>query len=169
LEQRSFDQGNPLASQILRESTDLETASLTCSSTMEVEEPRQPPTLPMDLLLEIIARSNDVTTVVRCAAGCKPLRRAMLDPGFLDRLRRHAKANGGFDPSLLTGCLQRCPPALTPSSSSHPDASVSTLICFLLGPPKLHPPATGSSCSSGKSLPKPKYSRSRRTISVLKL
>jgi hypothetical protein len=62
-------------------------------STMDVE-PRQPATLPLDLLLEIIARSDDVTTVVRCAVGCK----ALLDPGFHCH---RAEANGGFDPGLL--------------------------------------------------------------------
>ncbi|KAG0547366.1 hypothetical protein BDA96_01G073700 [Sorghum bicolor] len=63
---------------------------------------RLPATLPMDLLLEIIACSDDVTTVVRCAMSSKTLLRAML--AFLgDR----AKANGGFDPSLLLAVSYR--------------------------------------------------------------
>lgn len=67
-------------------------------------EPRQPATLPLDLLLEIIARSDDVTTVVRCAVGSKALLAAMLDPGFH---RRRAEANGGFDPGLLMAVSYR--------------------------------------------------------------
>ncbi|CAL4936245.1 unnamed protein product [Urochloa decumbens] len=60
------------------------------------------PTLPSDPLLEIITRFDDVETVVRCAAICKPLRRAILDPDlFPRRLASSAAANGGFDPDLL--------------------------------------------------------------------
>ncbi|CAL5030703.1 unnamed protein product [Urochloa decumbens] len=43
------------------------------------------PLLPDDLLLEIAARA-DVATVVRCAAPSKPLRRAILGPGFRHQL-----------------------------------------------------------------------------------
>ncbi|KAL6636831.1 hypothetical protein ACP70R_024403 [Stipagrostis hirtigluma subsp. patula] len=60
-----------------------------------------PPSLPVDLQLKIIARSDDVATVVRCAAASKLLRGAILDPGFHRRLALRAGANGGFDPALL--------------------------------------------------------------------
>ncbi|CAN6303332.1 unnamed protein product [Urochloa humidicola] len=73
-------------------------------------EKRQPPTLPTDPLLEVIARSDDVvTTVVRAAAVSKPLRRAILDPGFRRRLALRAASTGGFDPGLVTSlsyCLR---------------------------------------------------------------
>ncbi|KAF7061171.1 hypothetical protein CFC21_067887 [Triticum aestivum] len=52
-------------------------------------------TLPVDLLLEIAARS-DAAAIVRCAAASKPLRGAILDPAFRRRL-----ALRGFDPTLL--------------------------------------------------------------------
>ncbi|CAL4944670.1 unnamed protein product [Urochloa decumbens] len=42
--------------------------------------------LPEDLLLEIAARADDAATVVRCAAASKPLRRAILGPGFRRQL-----------------------------------------------------------------------------------
>ncbi|VAI61543.1 hypothetical protein VPH35_112618 [Triticum aestivum] len=42
--------------------------------------------LPMDVLLEISARSDPVT-LVRCAAACKDLRREIADPAFHPRLR----------------------------------------------------------------------------------
>ncbi|XBI84431.1 hypothetical protein VPH35_092740 [Triticum aestivum] len=60
--------------------------------------------LSFDLLLEIVLRS-DVTTVVRCAATGRILRRAILDPAFGRRLAlQAAAADGGrfkFDPALL--------------------------------------------------------------------
>ncbi|CAL4965193.1 unnamed protein product [Urochloa decumbens] len=67
----------------------------------------QSPTLPADPLLEVIARSDNVTTVVRCAAVSKPLRRAILDPGFRRRLGLRAAATGGFDPDLVTSVAYR--------------------------------------------------------------
>ncbi|OEL13811.1 hypothetical protein BAE44_0025165 [Dichanthelium oligosanthes] len=68
---------------------------------MEAREP-----LPNDLLLEIAARA-DIKTVVRCAAVCKPPRRAIIDPDF-SRFRRRlavhpSPADGGFDPDHLIG------------------------------------------------------------------
>ncbi|CAM0876514.1 unnamed protein product [Alopecurus aequalis] len=54
-------------------------------------------TLPVDLLLEIVVRS-DAVTIVLCAAVSRPLRAAILDHGFRRRLARR-----GFDPSLLRG------------------------------------------------------------------
>ncbi|CAL4936246.1 unnamed protein product [Urochloa decumbens] len=72
------------------------------------QQHQQPPTLPTDPLLEVIARSDDVvTTVVRCAAVSKPLRRAILDPGFRRRLGLRAAATGGFDPDLVTSVSYR--------------------------------------------------------------
>ncbi|KAM3278458.1 hypothetical protein ACQJBY_045993 [Aegilops geniculata] len=59
-------------------------------------------TLPVDLLLEIAARS-DAVSVVRCAAAAKPLRRAILDRGFRRLLAQRATATSGYDPSLLRG------------------------------------------------------------------
>ncbi|XBH95038.1 hypothetical protein VPH35_085675 [Triticum aestivum] len=55
--------------------------------------------LSLDLLLEIVLRS-DVTTVVRCAATGRALRRAILGPAFGRRLALQAAA-AKFDPALL--------------------------------------------------------------------
>ncbi|KAL6642423.1 hypothetical protein ACP70R_020604 [Stipagrostis hirtigluma subsp. patula] len=63
---------------------------------------RTPPPVPLDLLLEVAART-DPATVVRFAAACKDLYRHIADGGFHRRLRlRHA---GRFVPSLLCGHL----------------------------------------------------------------
>ncbi|CAN6353223.1 unnamed protein product [Urochloa humidicola] len=56
--------------------------------------------LPLDLLLEIAARTEPAT-LVRCAATCKELRRHIANPVFHGRLRRGER----FVPSLLRGCL----------------------------------------------------------------
>ncbi|KAL6893981.1 hypothetical protein ACP4OV_008079 [Aristida adscensionis] len=69
--------------------------------------PPPPPPLPVELQLEIVARSGDAATVLRCAAACKPLRRAILDEAFRDRLALRAAANGGFDPALLVAVSYR--------------------------------------------------------------
>ncbi|KAM0899656.1 hypothetical protein ACQ4PT_021171 [Festuca glaucescens] len=58
--------------------------------------------LPVDLLLEIVART-DVTTLVRCAATGRILRHAILDPAF----RRSLVADAGFDPALLLAVSYR--------------------------------------------------------------
>ncbi|TVU51476.1 hypothetical protein EJB05_02908, partial [Eragrostis curvula] len=64
---------------------------------------REAPPLPLDLVLEIAARS-DPTSLVRCAATCKDARRRIADPGFHGSLRlRHADCC--FVPSLLRGHL----------------------------------------------------------------
>lgn len=42
-------------------------------------------TLPTDLLLEIVARS-DLSTIVHCAAACKLLRQDILTPPFIQRI-----------------------------------------------------------------------------------
>ncbi|TVU37386.1 hypothetical protein EJB05_10698, partial [Eragrostis curvula] len=58
--------------------------------------------LPLDVVLEIAARSDPVT-LVRCAATCRAVRRRVADPTFWRRLRlRHADR---FVPSLLRGHL----------------------------------------------------------------
>ncbi|CAN6309122.1 unnamed protein product [Urochloa humidicola] len=58
-----------------------------------------PPTIPLDPLLDILART-DAATVVRCAATSKPIRRGILDPAF-----RHAItiATTNFVPAFLLG------------------------------------------------------------------
>ncbi|CAN6309094.1 unnamed protein product [Urochloa humidicola] len=70
-----------------------------------MEAPPPMTTLPLDLLLEIVAlTADDVATVVRCAAASKHLRRAMGGaPGLHHLLRLRADAAGGFDPALLLG------------------------------------------------------------------
>ncbi|CAL5069216.1 unnamed protein product [Urochloa decumbens] len=84
------------------------------------------PLLPDDLLLEIAARA-DVATVVRCAAASKPLRRAILGPGFRHRL--------GPDHAVLLGFSFQPHPASTrtpgvvgittaPRPHSHPLARI---------------------------------------------
>ncbi|CAM0947830.1 unnamed protein product [Alopecurus aequalis] len=56
-------------------------------------------TLPADLLLEIVARS-DTRTLFRCAATSKLLRRDILDPPFIHRATR-----GGILPGCILACL----------------------------------------------------------------
>ncbi|KAE8805856.1 hypothetical protein D1007_18005 [Hordeum vulgare] len=72
-------------------------------------------TLPVDLLLEIAARS-DAASVVRCAAAAKPLRRAILDRGFRRLLAQRATATSGYDPSLLRGVSYK----VEDSDADHP-------------------------------------------------
>ncbi|CAL4968591.1 unnamed protein product [Urochloa decumbens] len=61
---------------------------------------REPPDLPLEILLDIFSRA-DLVTVVRCAAASKLLRRHITDPSFRRRLRNHAVE--GFVPALLVG------------------------------------------------------------------
>ncbi|CAN6291683.1 unnamed protein product [Urochloa humidicola] len=62
-----------------------------------------PPFIPVDLLVEILARS-DTKTIVRGAATCKPVRRAIAGPDFLRRVAlAPPRAAGGFDSGLLLG------------------------------------------------------------------
>ncbi|KAJ1293372.1 hypothetical protein BS78_01G062900 [Paspalum vaginatum] len=63
--------------------------------------PRDLPPLPVDVLIGIVARSDDVATIIRCAAAWKSLRAAILDPVFYKLLGLRVAANGGFDPNLL--------------------------------------------------------------------
>jgi hypothetical protein len=64
---------------------------------------KKAPTLPDDILLEIVDRA-DAVTLVRCAAASKYLRRHIADPAFL---RHHRHADAGFVPSSLLGMFQR--------------------------------------------------------------
>ncbi|CAL4919342.1 unnamed protein product [Urochloa decumbens] len=59
-----------------------------------VEDPPPPP-VPVDLLLEIFARL-DVATIVRCAATCKAVRRAILDDDSPAPLGRRLVSNGAL-------------------------------------------------------------------------
>ncbi|KAM0887452.1 hypothetical protein ACQ4PT_029028 [Festuca glaucescens] len=59
-------------------------------------------TLPADLLLEIIARS-DTSTLVRCAATSRVLRSDILDPSFINRDTR--RKGGGIVPQRFLACL----------------------------------------------------------------
>ncbi|RLN16864.1 hypothetical protein C2845_PM02G06760 [Panicum miliaceum] len=59
------------------------------------------PPLSFDILLEIVARS-DAVTLVRCAASCKPLRRDILNLGFI---RRVCHEPGGVVPPCVLGFL----------------------------------------------------------------
>ncbi|KAF8659400.1 hypothetical protein HU200_058612 [Digitaria exilis] len=63
---------------------------------MEAREP-----LPDDLLLEIVTRCDDAATVVRSAAVSKPLRRAILGPGF-----RHHHLSGLGPTAVLSLSFQ---------------------------------------------------------------
>ncbi|XBH72940.1 hypothetical protein VPH35_100137 [Triticum aestivum] len=70
-----------------------------CSRTAPAREP-----LPVDLLLEIVV-CTDAITVVRCAATCRILRRAIVDQlAFRRPLALLSTTDRrGFDPSLLLG------------------------------------------------------------------
>jgi hypothetical protein len=64
----------------------------------------RPASRAVDLLLEIVART-DVKTVVRTAATCRLFRRAILEPASRSRLALQLAADDGtgFDPALLLG------------------------------------------------------------------
>ena len=68
----------------------------------EEEHVSKAPTLPLDILLEILARA-DAVTLVRCAAASMYLRRHIADPAFLHRYH----ADAGCVPSLLLGMFQQ--------------------------------------------------------------
>ncbi|KAL6641556.1 hypothetical protein ACP70R_019737 [Stipagrostis hirtigluma subsp. patula] len=72
-----------------------------------------PPTLPADLLVEIVARTDDAPTLFRCAAACRLLRREILDPAFGRRVRSRWPDGG-----VLLGFL--CPGNATLFSLVHP-------------------------------------------------
>jgi hypothetical protein len=66
--------------------------------------PSQPLALPVDLLLQIAARS-DVAAVIRCAATCKLLRREILNPAFIHSVSRAPPDGVGVVPPRLVGFL----------------------------------------------------------------
>ncbi|KAL6641552.1 hypothetical protein ACP70R_019733 [Stipagrostis hirtigluma subsp. patula] len=91
--------------------------------------------LPAELLLEIVARS-DAATFMRCAAACKSLRRDVLSPAFL---RRVCRAPDGIFPARLLGNLDRAfslvhpaTPAAVSLASNHLAPSVSRVAAGLL-------------------------------------
>ncbi|KAF8653021.1 hypothetical protein HU200_062456 [Digitaria exilis] len=63
---------------------------------------REPPDLPLEILLDIFARA-DPATVIRCAATSKLLRRHITNPSFHQHLRKNHAV--GFVPALLVGVL----------------------------------------------------------------
>ncbi|KAL6637498.1 hypothetical protein ACP70R_025070 [Stipagrostis hirtigluma subsp. patula] len=78
-------------------------------------------TLPHEIVLEIVARS-DAATFVRCAASCKPLRRDVLRPAFI---RRACHGPHGGVPPRVVGFLHaydeaRAAPPPAPFSLAHP-------------------------------------------------
>ncbi|CAN6311694.1 unnamed protein product [Urochloa humidicola] len=72
--------------------------------------------LPADLVLEIVAHS-DATTLFRCAAACKLLRREILRPAFIGRV---CQEPDGAVPSTLLGLLGGAGPADDTFSIVHP-------------------------------------------------
>nr|CAB3455243.1 unnamed protein product [Digitaria exilis] len=66
---------------------------------------RQTPALPLDVLAEIAARSVDPTTLVRCAATCRDMRRRAADESFRRRRLRLRHTGGRFVLPLLRGHL----------------------------------------------------------------
>ncbi|CAN6325934.1 unnamed protein product [Urochloa humidicola] len=73
-----------------------------------MEDDAPAPALPVDLVLEIAARS-DPATLIRCAAACRTLRLGAASPAFHRGLRlRHAAGEGGrFVPALLRGLFHQ--------------------------------------------------------------
>jgi hypothetical protein len=63
---------------------------------------RDAPTLPVEILLEIVARA-DPAAIIRFAASSKHLRRHITDPAFL----HHYHDDAGFVPSLLLGMFRQ--------------------------------------------------------------
>ncbi|TVU45964.1 hypothetical protein EJB05_05474, partial [Eragrostis curvula] len=86
------------------------------------EPDTQARTLPSDIVLEIVSRT-DAATIVRSAACCKPLRRDILSPGFI---RRVCQDPGGVVPAFLLGFLHaydktsRTPRPPAPFTLVHP-------------------------------------------------
>ena len=74
--------------------------------------------LPVDVLLEIVARS-DVTTVVRCTTASRTLRRAILDLAFRRRIATEGGAGGGFNPALLSSVSYRALHLLSMKHTHH--------------------------------------------------
>ncbi|CAN6311693.1 unnamed protein product [Urochloa humidicola] len=86
-------------------------------------DPPALPTLPPELVLEIVDRC-DPTTLIACAAASRLLRRHVLSPSFISR--RRAASRGCFAPSSLLGLFYRHydgepaprPPPFTPASAA---------------------------------------------------
>ncbi|CAL4944655.1 unnamed protein product [Urochloa decumbens] len=72
-----------------------------CQGTTTAGSSYDPPFIPADLLVEILARSDAKTILRGAAATCKPIRRAILGPDFHGRLA--PPRAGVFDPALLLG------------------------------------------------------------------
>ncbi|CAN6291668.1 unnamed protein product [Urochloa humidicola] len=95
--------GRPCPGRVEEALSSVPAAYISSRMSMSFGVNRSMPTLPTDPLLEVIASSDDVVTTVVCAAAVsKPLRRAILDPGFRRRLALRAASTGGFDPDLVT-------------------------------------------------------------------
>ncbi|KAL6641548.1 hypothetical protein ACP70R_019729 [Stipagrostis hirtigluma subsp. patula] len=98
--------------------------------------PASPPwALPADVLLEIVALS-DADTVVRCAASCRPLRRSILSPDFLRRVRDDRDgvlpSSGGLlcflDKTTATLSLVHPAPAAAPAAASFVESHLSPFV-----------------------------------------
>ncbi|XBI05511.1 hypothetical protein VPH35_133671 [Triticum aestivum] len=75
-------------------------------------------TLPVDLVLDIVART-DFVTVVRCAAVCKHLRRDILSPLFIRRFSQQAAST----------MLAHCPYDMQLLNPVHPATSAAVQFC----------------------------------------
>uniref|UniRef100_I1NQ26 F-box domain-containing protein n=1 Tax=Oryza glaberrima TaxID=4538 RepID=I1NQ26_ORYGL len=137
---------------------------------MEIE-PHQ--ILPDDLVLEIIARSSPAT-IIRCGAISKPLRRRILHPAFLRRLRvvnagdDTGNSRCGFVPSLLLGLYRRAKDLCSPLALVPPDtagaASIATSLALVPPATPINHGANHSACIFGPYLPL----SSRRSLIVLR-
>lgn len=137
---------------------------------MEIE-PHQ--NLPDDLVLEIIARSSPAT-IIRCGAISKPLRRRILHPAFLRRLRvvnagdDTGNSRCGFVPSLLLGLYRRAKDLCSPLALVPPDtagaASIATSLALVPPATPINHGANHSACIFGPYLPL----SSRRSLIVLR-
>ncbi|CAN6297598.1 unnamed protein product [Urochloa humidicola] len=78
-----------------------------CHGTAATVINSDPPFIPVDLLIEILAHS-DTKTILCGAATCKPIHRAILSPDFHGRLA--PPRAGVFDPALYLGfsCFCSC-------------------------------------------------------------
>ncbi|OEL21797.1 hypothetical protein BAE44_0017181 [Dichanthelium oligosanthes] len=75
--------------------------------------------LPLDLLLEIVARS-DAATLLPCAACCKALRRGTLSPAFIRRVCHRGPAGAAVVPPRLLRFLQSFYSTPVSFSLAHP-------------------------------------------------
>ncbi|KAK3149897.1 hypothetical protein QOZ80_3AG0224400 [Eleusine coracana subsp. coracana] len=79
------------------------------------EEDAPARTLPADLLLEIVART-DAETIVRCTATSKPHRRDIIRPDFI---RRVCHEHGGVVPAFLLGFVHAYEANAMPQPPAH--------------------------------------------------